>query len=151
MCGAFGKSYKLHLLCVMASTRRTHSFDIDRSAMKKDESCSEQVETFDDADKIASTTPKTEELDASHAIVAGQYMTLWQTVRTFPLCSLLCFAAMLSALSDGFQFTLPGNIIASKGFIRQFGSEQADGSYKLDPHYVSLWGGELLLPVAVLD
>ena len=36
---------------------------------------------------------------------------------------------------------MPGNIVALKGFIRQFGTANAAGTYKLNAHYVANWGG----------
>jgi hypothetical protein len=50
--------------------------------------------------------------------------------------------AGFNACSDGFQFSLPGQIIANTGFIKQVGVKSASGTYALNAYNVSAWGGE---------
>lgn len=93
--------------------------------------------------------PALEKEKEQHGILANtaafgqeRELNLWQSLRVFPKASILCFCAMLGALSDGYQYTLPGNVISLKGFITQFGYPNAAGTYALNPKDVSLWGGE---------
>ncbi|KAL7418259.1 hypothetical protein Q5752_007125 [Cryptotrichosporon argae] len=64
-----------------------------------------------------------------------------RTLRAFRKAALLCTAATLGALSDGFQFSVPGSIIANTGFIHQFGSKSATGTWALNAYHVSAWSG----------
>lgn len=76
------------------------------------------------------------------AIISDQEnLDLWQTLKTYPKASLFCACAAVGAISDGYQFNMPGNIIANTGFIRQFGAPNASGKYALNSTHVSLWGG----------
>lgn len=69
-------------------------------------------------------------------------LSLLQTIRIYPRATVLCAFAAFGAISDGYQYAMPGSIVALKGFIRQFGSPDATGTYKLNPQHVALWGGE---------
>jgi hypothetical protein len=54
----------------------------------------------------------------------------------------ICFGVGICAMGDGYQYKMPGNIVALPGFIRQMGYETAPGQWKLDPQHVAAWGGE---------
>lgn len=60
--------------------------------------------------------------------------------KKYRWATLICVLAAVGALSDGYQVQMSGSIIALKGFIRQFGDPQDDGTYKINPQYVALWG-----------
>jgi MFS family permease len=55
---------------------------------------------------------------------------------------LLCVAAALGVLSDGYQIQMSGSIVALKGFIETFGDPNEDGKYVINPQYLALWGCE---------
>lgn len=92
-----------------------------------------------------------------HIALKSQFddLTAWQALKTFKVVSLYCCAAAFSAATDGYQasrsFTIilaffrltayplwlqiniNGNILANKGFIRQFGTTtDATGAQILD-------------------
>ena len=94
----------------------------------------------DEVDKLGIIDP--------HSIVSqADDLTLIQTIRTYPKATLLCAFAAFGAISDGYQYALPGSIVALPGFIQQFGSQNAAGTYALNPQYVALWGGEQSVPI----
>lgn len=68
--------------------------------------------------------------------------TFRQTVTRFRKAMLICLGAGICAMGDGYQFKMPGNIVALRGFIDQMGSPNASGVYVLNPQHVALWGGE---------
>ena len=39
------------------------------------------------------------------------------TLKTFKRTSAICFMALFTACSDGYQYSLPGNLVAEKSFI----------------------------------
>ncbi len=41
-------------------------------------------------------------------VARDKYLTLWQTIRQYPRASALSAAAAFGAVSDGYQFNLPG-------------------------------------------
>ena len=67
-------------------------------------------------------------------------------IKRYRYATLICVLAAVGALSDGYQVQMSGSIIALKGFIRQFGDEREDGTYKIKPQYVDLWGCKHLSP-----
>jgi SP family general alpha glucoside:H+ symporter-like MFS transporter len=67
--------------------------------------------------------------------------TFRQTVTRFRKAMLICFGAGICAMGDGYQFKMPGNIVALRGFINQMGSPNASGVYVLNPQHVAAWGG----------
>ena len=69
-------------------------------------------------------------------------LSLWQTLRAYPRATFFCAFAAFGAISDGYQYALPGSIVALPGFINQFGSINAKGVFALDSQHVALWGGE---------
>ncbi|KAL4867811.1 hypothetical protein BDV12DRAFT_209528 [Aspergillus spectabilis] len=46
----------------------------------------------------------------------------------------------IAAAADGYQYTLNGNVIANKGFIRHIGHPDSEGEYVLNANHTSLWG-----------
>jgi hypothetical protein len=93
-----------------------------------------EVASLHDMNKVPS--------DGVLLVSQDKYLTLWQTIKTYPKASGLSALAAFGAVSDGYQFNLPGNIIALPGFIRQFGYETSNGVWKIDPQHISLWSGE---------
>jgi hypothetical protein len=74
-------------------------------------------------------------------VYAQPALSLLQTIKTYPKASFLCFIAAVSAISDGYQISMSGSIIALPGFINQFGFPiGVNGAMKLDPSHVSLFG-----------
>ena len=68
---------------------------------------------------------------------------LWQTIKAYPVATCYCAFAAFGSISDGYQYALPGSIVALPGFIRQMGAlNEETGKYALDPQHVALWGGE---------
>ncbi|CAK7218381.1 hypothetical protein SBRCBS47491_003490 [Sporothrix bragantina] len=47
-------------------------------------------------------------------------LTPWETVKTFKISSLACFAAAFSAATDGYQVGMNSGIVANAAFIKQF-------------------------------
>ena len=87
-------------------------------------------------------------LDNSNTESADANWTFWQTIRHYWRAMAICFACGICAMGDGYQYKMPGNIVALKGFIRQMGSfdEQKD-KWVLDPQQVAAWGGESYIRV----
>ena len=80
---------------------------------------------------------------------AGYYSTLdelsfWKTVRCFKMAAAVCFSGSFGALSDNYQLSVPGQILALPGFIQTFGvpDASAPGGKSLPTSRVSGWGGE---------
>lgn len=53
---------------------------------------------------------------------------------------LVCNLISIAAAADGYQYTLNGNVIANKGFIRHVGFPNSDGEVVLNADYTALWG-----------
>ncbi|RSL97228.1 hypothetical protein CDV31_013136 [Fusarium ambrosium] len=67
-------------------------------------------------------------------------MTVWETIKAFKICCLVCFAAAFSAATDGYQIALIGNIVANPGFVEQFGTiRDGNGKVALDSPILSAW------------
>lgn len=64
------------------------------------------------------------------------------TLIQFKKAMAICFGVGLCAMGDGYQYKMPGNIVALPGFIRQMGFQDAAGVWKLDPQHVAAWGGK---------
>ncbi|KAL1889058.1 hypothetical protein Sste5346_009123 [Sporothrix stenoceras] len=84
------------------------------------------------------------------AVIAGDTafvaFTRYEAMKYFWWPVLLCIAATLACMNDGFQNQLPGNLISNRGFINQFGTETAeDGTKALAASWVSVWGA--MMPV----
>lgn len=75
------------------------------------------------------------------------HLTFGQTLRQFWRAMAISFGCGILAMGDGYQYKMPGNIVALEGFIRQMGYQLPDGKWKLDPNHVAAWGGEYSLDV----
>ena len=67
------------------------------------------------------------------------------TLVQFKKAMAICFGVGICAMGDGYQYKMPGNIVALPGFIRQMGYEDAEGKWMLDPQHVAAWGGRSML------
>lgn len=94
----------------------------------------EEVASLHDKSKIPS--------DGVPLVSQDKYLSLWQTIKTYPRASTLSALAAFGAVSDGYQYNLPGNIIALPGFVQAFGTQNDAGKWAIDPQHVSLWSGE---------
>lgn len=82
-------------------------------------------------------------IDNSHEVSNYANWTFWQTLKHFWKAMAISFACGICAMGDGYQYKMPGNIVALKGFIKQMGDlDEKTGTYKLDPQHVAAWGGE---------
>lgn len=82
-------------------------------------------------------------IDNSHEVSNTANWTFYQTLRHYWKAMAISFGCGLCAMGDGYQYKMPGNIVALKGFIRQMGFlDPATNKYKLDPQHVAAWGGE---------
>jgi hypothetical protein len=63
------------------------------------------------------------------------------TLVQFRKAMAICFGVGICAMGDGYQYKMPGNIVALPGFIRQMGYQSDDGKWMLDPQHVAAWGG----------
>ncbi|CAH0024995.1 unnamed protein product [Clonostachys rhizophaga] len=75
------------------------------------------------------------------AVSGYEHLTLWETVKTFKIATLICFAAAFSAGNDGYQIGINASIVANKGFVRQFATKlDAKGQPYLESPILSGWG-----------
>jgi len=82
-------------------------------------------------------------LDNSNTDSTGANWTFSQTVRHYWRAMAICFACGVCAMGDGYQYKMPGNIVALKGFIRQMGSfDEEENKWALDSQQVAVWGGK---------
>ncbi|RDW74636.1 putative MFS alpha-glucoside transporter [Aspergillus mulundensis] len=74
-------------------------------------------------------------------LVTGyEHLTVFETIKTFKLATLVCFAMAFSAATDGYQIGINASIIANKGFVAQFATQtSADGSPALASPILSGW------------
>ncbi|KAL1864281.1 hypothetical protein VTK73DRAFT_5991 [Phialemonium thermophilum] len=86
-----------------------------------------QVDHAHAVEHMEDISPAMNQKDATvEAVVQGQAatgyetLTLWETVMTFKVSTLVCFAAAFSAATDGYQVGMNSGIVANKGFIHQF-------------------------------
>jgi hypothetical protein len=91
----------------------------------------EQVAGDIDAAKIANFV-----IDNSGEV--SRYADLKQFWRAMAIS----FACGVCAMGDGYQYKMPGNIVALQGFIMQMGSKNAAGKWVLDSQHVAAWGGK---------
>ncbi|CEN61033.1 hypothetical protein ASPCAL07702 [Aspergillus calidoustus] len=63
------------------------------------------------------------------AVSGYEGLSLWETIKTFKIATMVCFAAAFSAATDGYQIGINGSIIANQGFVEQFATK-VDGSGK---------------------
>lgn len=76
------------------------------SAAKSEEQRPEPVEadTIENAeDDLKSGDPALDAATKGQATSGYETLTLWETVRTFKVCTAACFAAAFSAATDGYQ------------------------------------------------
>ncbi|KAL4878200.1 MFS general substrate transporter [Aspergillus karnatakaensis] len=64
----------------------------------------------------------------------------WATTKVFWKAVVVCNLVSIAAAADGYQYTLNGNVIANKGFIRHIGHLDGEGEYVLNANHTSLWG-----------
>ncbi|KAM0547260.1 hypothetical protein ACHAPJ_010522 [Fusarium lateritium] len=64
----------------------------------------------------------------------------WKTVKVFWKAALICNLISIAAAADGYQYTLNGNVIANKGFIKHIGLVNAEGEHVLNADHTALWG-----------
>ncbi|KAH7381976.1 general substrate transporter, partial [Cadophora sp. MPI-SDFR-AT-0126] len=111
---------------------------------------------------IANEAPLSEKDVIADAAARGQGLTgyedlsVWETLKTFKMNTLICGLMAISAATDGYQIGLIGNLVANPGFVRQFGDDvNASGEPILSSSLMSNWGlvgsisqisGMLLLP-----
>jgi hypothetical protein len=77
--------------------------------------------------------------------------SLWKNLWVYRHASIICILAAVGALSDGYQVQMSGSIIALDGFIRTFGDIQQNGTYVVNPQYISLWGGRFFAMVSMFE
>ena len=53
---------------------------------------------------------------------------------------LICNLISIAAAADGYQYTLNGNVIANKGFIKHIGFLNKEGKSVLNANHTALWG-----------
>ncbi|KAF4980631.1 hypothetical protein FZEAL_3380 [Fusarium zealandicum] len=64
----------------------------------------------------------------------------WETTKLFWKAALICNLISIAVAADGYQYTLNGNVIANKGFIRHVGFANDEGESVLNANYTALWG-----------
>lgn len=90
--------------------------------------------------------------DNSHEVPNDANWTFWQTVRYYWRAMAISFACGICAMGDGYQYKMPGNIVALKGFIRQMGYfDTKKNAYVLDSQQVAAWGGKCLEAFAPIN
>ncbi|KAF7586541.1 hypothetical protein BBP40_008696 [Aspergillus hancockii] len=65
-------------------------------------------------------------LDAAtkgQAVSGYEQLGIWETIKTFKICTIVCFAMAFSAATDGYQIGINASIIANKGFVARFATE----------------------------
>jgi hypothetical protein len=81
--------------------------------------------------------------DNSQEVSSDANWTFWETVRYYWRAMAISFACGVCAMGDGYQYKMPGNIVALKGFIRQMGYlDEKTNTYVLNPQQVAAWGGK---------
>lgn len=82
-------------------------------------------------------------IDNSHEVSRYAELTFFQTVKYFWRAMAISFACGICAMGDGYQYKMPGNIVALEGFIRQMGYKDVKtGEYALNSQQVAAWGGK---------
>lgn len=81
-------------------------------------------------------------IDNSQEVSSYADWPFLKTIRHFWRSMAISFACGICAMGDGYQYKMPGNIVALKGFIRQMGTQDPEtGEYALDSQHVAAWGG----------
>ncbi|KAF2008744.1 general substrate transporter [Aaosphaeria arxii CBS 175.79] len=74
------------------------------------------------------------------ALSGYESLTRWETVKTFKIATLVCFAAAFSAATDGYQIGMNASIVANKGFVLEFATKtNAKGQLFLESPILSGW------------
>jgi hypothetical protein len=94
-------------------------------------------------DELVSGQALSEQPKALAEISHWNSLSTLETLKVFRKTTFICILVGFNACSDGFQFALPGQIIANTGFIQKFGAKNAAGTYALDAYHIAAWGGEL--------
>jgi hypothetical protein len=123
------------------STQQTHEF----------ESATRQLPPVAIDDKGEFDHVEDEDIDAKKpaAFIVDNYgelskqhdLSFRATLVQFRKAMAICFGVGICAMGDGYQYKMPGNIVALPGFIRQMGYQNSDGKWMLDPQHVAAWGG----------
>jgi hypothetical protein len=73
-------------------------------------------------------------------------LSFWKTIKLFRVAAFCCFAGSFGALSDNYQLSVPGNVLALPGFIRTMGipDPTAPGGYTIPTVRISAWSGRFL-------
>ncbi|CAH0045348.1 unnamed protein product [Clonostachys solani] len=66
-------------------------------------------------------------------------LSVGQTLWTFHRVVLVSLAVYTGFVCEGFELKIGNNILANKGFIKQFGTRGGKGVEALDPTWVSTW------------
>jgi hypothetical protein len=65
--------------------------------------------------------PPSAEFAASATVSPFQHLGIFDTLKTFRKASILCILTGFNACSDGYQLTMPGNVIAMPGGLVSLG------------------------------
>jgi len=70
----------------------------------------------------------------------------WQTVKLFKVATFCCFIGSFGALSDNYQLSIPGNVLALPGFVQTMGTPDptAEYGYTIPTAHVSAWSGKCI-------
>lgn len=118
-------------------------------AVKADPNKVAQFEEADDVNAIKDAKTVNFVTDNSNEVSNYADWTFFQTVRHFWRAMAISFACGICAMGDGYQYKMPGNIVALDGFIKQMGNRNAEtGAYALDSQHVAAWGGESRINIA---
>lgn len=85
---------------IMSTQQQQHHLDSPMDDRKED-IIHDDVASLTDKSKVPGN-------DAVPLVTQDKYLSLWQTIRTYPRASALSAAAAFGAVSDGYQFNLPG-------------------------------------------
>lgn len=81
-------------------------------------------------------------IDNSGEVSRYADLNFTQTLKQFWRAMAISFACGVCAMGDGYQYKMPGNIVALQGFIMQMGTKNAAGKWVLDSQHVAAWGGK---------
>ncbi|PVH76576.1 general substrate transporter [Cadophora sp. DSE1049] len=100
----------------------------------------EHQETLENGTPAGPKNVILEAIERGQGVSGYENLTLWQTVNKFRMSSLVCFAAAISAGTDGYQIGMIGNIIANTGFVERFGTKvNGQGERYLTSPILSGW------------
>ncbi|KAJ5875474.1 uncharacterized protein N7473_012821 [Penicillium subrubescens] len=73
-------------------------------------------------------------------ITGYEHLGALETIKTFKLCTLVCFAMAFSAATDGYQIGINASIIANTGFVARFATSVGkNGKPALESPILSGW------------